>query len=42
LADTLEIFYPISLLQSIQNTPSKELAADVVKVEVRRYFAKLF
>jgi hypothetical protein len=42
LADTLEIFDPTSLLQSIQNTPTKELAADVVNVEVRSYFAKLF
>jgi hypothetical protein len=42
LADKLEIFDPTSLLQSIQNTPSKELAADLVNVEVRLYFAKLF
>jgi hypothetical protein len=42
LADTIEIFDPTSLLQSIQNTPSKELAADLVNVEVRLYFAKLF
>jgi hypothetical protein len=35
LADTLEIFDPTSLLQSIKNTPSKKLAADVVNVVVR-------
>jgi hypothetical protein len=35
LGDTLEIFDPTSLLQSIQNTPNKKIAADVVNVEVR-------